>query len=111
MLVPDFRKANYEKLRRHLEEVYWESLGLGNDSQESSVERTFNNLVQAIGKGQAHHIPYSLLRKDNNDPEWMSCGLKHETGVKWDTYKRIETGETYIRTRYYVSLIDQLCLR
>ncbi len=38
-LVPDFRRANYEGLRRHLEEVNWELLGLEGDGQENSVER------------------------------------------------------------------------
>ncbi len=37
VLVPDFRRANYEGLRQHLEEVNWESLGLGGDSQRGTV--------------------------------------------------------------------------
>ncbi len=37
-LVPDFRRANYEGLRGHLEEVNLESLGLGGDGQGNCVE-------------------------------------------------------------------------
>ncbi len=56
-LVPDFRRANYEGLRRHLEEVNWESIGLGGDGQGNCVERKYSNLDKAIGQGQQQHIP------------------------------------------------------
>ena len=45
VIVPDFRRANYEGLRRHLEEVNWEYLEVGDEGQEISVERTYNNLI------------------------------------------------------------------
>ncbi len=72
VLVPDFRRANYEGLRRHLEEINWDSLVLGGDSQGTCEERTYNNIVKAIGEGQKQHIPYRYLRKDNSDPKWMT---------------------------------------
>lgn len=53
VLVPDFRRANYEGLRRHLEEVNWRTLGLDEgriseqepEGQGSHVELTYNSLV------------------------------------------------------------------
>ncbi len=73
-LVPDFWRGNYEGLRRHLEEVNWESLELGGDDQGNSVERVYNCLVQAVSEGQQQHIPYRPIRKDNSDPKWMTWG-------------------------------------
>ncbi len=100
VLVPDFRRANYEEIRRHLEKVNWESLGLGGDSQGNCVERAYNNLVKAIGEGQQLHIPYRSLSKDNSDPKWMTRGLRHEIGLKRKLYKRIKNGENHLRARY-----------
>ncbi len=102
VLVPEFRRANYEGLRRHLEEVDWESLGLGDDGPGNNVESTFNNLVKAIGEGQEYHSPCRPLRKENRDPKWMTHGLKHEIGPKRRLYKRIENGENHPRKRYNV---------
>ncbi len=51
ILVPDFRRVNYEGLGRHLEEVNWESLELGGDDPGNSVGRNYNNLVQTISEG------------------------------------------------------------
>ncbi len=99
-LVPDFRRANYEGLRRPLEEVNWESLELGGDDQGNSVEMNYNTLVQAISEGQQQHIPYRPIRKDNSDPKWMTRGLKHEIGLKRSLFKRIKNGETHLRTQY-----------
>ena len=100
VLVPDFRRANYEGLRRHLEGINWELLGLGGGSQATCVERTYNNLVNAIGEGQQQHIPYRSLRKDNSEPKWMTRRLKHEIGLKRRLYKRIKNGDTHLRAQY-----------
>ena len=100
VIVPDFRRANYEGLRRHLEEVNWEYLEVGDEGQEISVERTYNNLIKAISEGQELYIPYRPLRKENRDPKWMTQGLKHEIGLKRRLYKRIKNGENQLRTRY-----------
>ncbi len=99
-LVPDFRRTNYKGLRRHLEGVNWESLELGGDGQGNSVERNYNNQVQAISGGQQQHIPYRPIRKDNSDPKSISRGLKHEIGLKRRLYKRIKNGEIHLRTQY-----------
>ncbi len=81
VLVPDFRRANYKGLRRHLEEANWELLGLGGDSQGNCEERTYSNLVKAIGEGQQLHIPYLSLWRKNTVPKWMTRGLRHEIGL------------------------------
>ncbi len=100
VLILDFRRANYEGLRRHLEEVNWKSLEVGDDEQDNNVERTYSNLVKAIGEGQDRHIPYRPLRKENRDPKWMTHGLQHEIEQKRRLYKRIKNGENHLRTRY-----------
>ncbi len=64
------------------------------------MERTYNNLVKAIGEGQEHHIPYRPLRKEKRDPKWMTHGIKHEIGQKRTLYRRIKNGENHLRTRY-----------
>ena len=93
VLVPDFRRANYEGLRRRLEGVNWEFLEVGDDGPGNSVERTYNNLVKVIGERQEHFIPYRPLRKENRDPKWMRQWLKHEIGLKRRLNKRIKNGE------------------
>ena len=64
------------------------------------MDRTYNNLVKAIGEGQQQHIPYRSLRKDNSDPKWMTRGLKHEIGLKRRLYKIIKNGDTHLRAQY-----------
>lgn len=66
VLVPDFRRASYERLGRHLEEVKWDSLRFGDDSQGTSVERTYNNIIKAIGQGQEQYISDRPIRKDDS---------------------------------------------
>ncbi len=107
VMVPDFRKANYEALRRNLEEINWRSLGMddGQDLDQKTVthfdhvDTTYNNLVKAIVKGQKQHIPYRTIRS-NLDPKWMTRRLKHEIGLKRGIYKRIKNSETYFRNSY-----------
>ncbi len=53
VIVPDFRRANYEGLRRHLEEVNWRSLGMdgGQDLDQETVthldhvDTTYNKYI------------------------------------------------------------------
>ncbi len=107
VLVPDFRRANYEGLRRHLEEVNWRSLEMdgGQDLEQETethlnhVDTTYNSLVKKIVEGQEQYIPYPDKRS-NLDPKWITRSLKHELGLKWGIYKRIQNSETHLRNRY-----------
>lgn len=54
VLMPDFRRANYEGLRKHLKEVNWKALRLNgshnsrlkSDLQEKQEKITYNNFVR-----------------------------------------------------------------
>ncbi len=96
ILVPDFRRAKYEGLRRHLGKVNWEPLGLAEsqnpglepNAQEGQVETTYNTLVEVIAKGQRQHIPYQARRTETNNPKWMTRRLRHEIGLKRGIYRK-----------------------
>ncbi len=65
VLVPNFKRADYEGLTIHLEEVNWEALELGEsqdhvlgpDDQEHQVELAYNKMVNVTVEGQKQHIP------------------------------------------------------
>lgn len=48
---------------------------------------TYNQLFDNIVKGQEHHIPYFTPKRANNDPEWITHRLRHNTGPKMGIYK------------------------
>lgn len=60
ILVPNFRKGDYEGFIRHLEEVNWGTFGLdeGNisglkpEGQRNHVEMTYNNSVRVMAKSE-----------------------------------------------------------
>ena len=49
VLVPDFRKANYQGLRHHLQNLDWEVVGVGRwEDQSNEVEMQYNSIVKEI---------------------------------------------------------------
>ena len=72
-LMPDFRKANYEGLRIHLQSVNWEEIGVGRgEDQENEVERQYNSIVREIQMAQEQYIPKQRIRSSRNFPKWMN---------------------------------------
>ena len=52
-LMPDFRKANYQGLRTHLQSVNWEEIGEGRgEDQVNEVEGQYNGIVRQIQMAQ-----------------------------------------------------------
>ena len=48
-LVPDFRKANYQGLRHHLQSIDWEGIGVGREEDQSiEVELHYNSIGKFI---------------------------------------------------------------
>ena len=107
-LVPDFRRGNYEALRKHLEdasnlrirvaagratEVHEvERVGiresqsrtgrLGEVAGSSGVEGDYNEFVRMLIDRQERHIPYREIRSRKNEPKWMTSRLKGLIGIK-----------------------------
>ena len=94
--MSDFRRANYEGLIRHLEDVNWEALELAEsqdqrlepDGQEGQVETTYNNLFKVIVEGLMQHISYQARRTENSNPKWIARTLRHGIGLKVEFAKR-----------------------
>ena len=93
--VPDFRKANYKGLRRHLEEISWsplegkgdvrsgsegEETGEGRSDQvctgggvsEVKAEKAYTFFLDNLIACQKQNIPYRAIRSLKNDPKWMT---------------------------------------
>lgn len=93
VLVPHFGTADYERLRRFVKEVNWAALWIneagkaGNWWQGKSCKITMNNLALLILDGQRLYIPYQARRTEQNDPKWITRGLKHNTGLKRRIYR------------------------
>ena len=52
-LVSDFRKANYQGLRHHLQSIDCEGIGVGREKNQSiEVELHYNSIVREIHIGQ-----------------------------------------------------------
>lgn len=94
VLVTDYRRANYERLRRHREEVNLGDLGIYENQncwlerQEKQIDITCNNLVSIVVEGQGQHIPQRTLKRESNDHKWMTLGLKLEICLKKGDYKK-----------------------
>ena len=127
-LVPDFRRGNYQALRKHLAdasnlrirkgasqvtEVHEVgSVGIkesqswaGRPSEvtgSSGVEDEYNEFVRMLIEGQEKHIPHRKIRSGKNDPKWMTSRLRDLIGVKRGVYKRIIDGEVELRDRYTI---------
>ena len=94
-LIPDFRKANYNNLRKYFREVDWENLGLHNrESLINDAEIQCNNLVNEIKKGQKKHIPSRRIRSNKNAPKWMNDTIRRNILLKKELYRKIKKGET-----------------
>ena len=97
-LMPDFRKANYQGLRNHLQSVNWEEIGAGR--VEDEVENQYNDIVREIHLAQEQYIPKRKIRSGRNDPKWMNNNIRRDIGVKRGLYKRIKWGEVHIIGQY-----------
>lgn len=68
VLVPVFRRADYEWHKRHLQEVNWVTLGIDEgqisgmegEGQGNYVEMTCNDLVRVIAEGWRQLYPLSV---------------------------------------------------
>lgn len=108
-LVPDFRKADFEGLRRHLHHnkelglVTGQGLGEAGEvsSGEINSEGRYNNWIKKeLQLGQQQFIvPYREVRSTGNYPRWMTDRLKNEIGMKRGLHVRIQRGETHL-SRY-----------
>ena len=68
--MPDFRKANYQGLRYHLQSIDWEVIGVGRgEDQNNEVEMQYNSIVKEILKAQEQYIPKRRIRSNRNDPK------------------------------------------
>ena len=101
----DFRKDNYEGLRRHLEGISWSPLegkgevrsdSEGEDAGEGRLDQVFTRegisevkaeeaytfFLDNLIVGQKLNIPYRAIRSRRNDPKWMTNKLKYIIGLK-----------------------------
>ena len=116
-LIPDFRCADFQGLRRQLGRINLTSPVLGSDpgqgteaesqvisSKVSSEIRAmgdqYDYMIRKIQEGQQQYIPYRQVRSKGNNPRWMTDRLKKEIGIKRGLYVRIKKGETHLETRY-----------
>lgn len=65
VLVPDFRKANYQSLRYHLQSLDWEGIGVGRQvDQNNGVEMKYNSIVTAGAVWRMRWYCESLLGRE-----------------------------------------------
>ena len=68
-LVPDFRKANYQGLRHHLQIIDWKGIGVGREEDQNiEVELHYNSIFRGIHTGQKQYIPNRGIRSNRNYP-------------------------------------------
>ena len=100
-LVPDFRKANYQGLRHHLQSIDWEEIEVGGaEEQENEVEMQYNSIVREIIRVQEQYIPKKRVRSNKNEPKWMNNSIRRDIGLKRGLYKKIKEGDTQLGGRY-----------
>ena len=98
--VPDFRKANYQGLRYHLQIIHWGRIGVGRwEDQNNEVEMHYNSIVRKIHTGKEQYIP-KRIRSNRNDPKWMNSSIRREIGLKRVLYRRIKSGEAQVIGQY-----------
>ena len=100
-LVPDFRRANYQGLKHHLQEIDW--AGIGEDRQEGQnyeVEIRYDRLVKEIQEAQDEYIPKKRVRSKKNDPKWMDNSIRKNIDLKRGLYRRIKRGDVQFRGQY-----------
>lgn len=101
VLVPDFRKANYQSLRHHLQRINWEEIGLGRqDDQNKGVEFQYNFLATETQKAQELYIPKRRIRSNKNEPKWMSSSIRKNIDLKRGLYRKIKRGEVQFLGQY-----------
>ena len=91
-LVPDFRKANYQGLRHHLQSIDWKGIGVGREEDQSiEVDLHYNSIVREIHIGQEQYIPKRRIRSNRNDSKWMNSNIRRELGLKMGLYRIIKS--------------------
>ena len=100
-LIPDFRKANYQDLRHHLQSIDWEGIGGGREEDQNiEVELHYNSIVRDIHTGQELYIPKRRIRSNRNYPKWMNNSIRRKIGLKRGLYKRIKRREVQLVGQY-----------
>ena len=104
--VPDFRRANFDSLKRQLREgVSRLAVNLTDDTDlitRSEIAEFHDNLNSELLNAQRQNIPYKKLRSDNNDPKWINNYLKNIIGQRKAIGRRINRGEIHLRDYYRV---------
>ena len=100
-LVPDFRKANYEGLRQHLQRIDWVNIGMdGREEESNEMEILYNSTVREILNVQEKFVPKKNIRSKNNDPKWMNSNIKRDIATKKGLYRKIKRGESQLLVSY-----------
>ena len=82
-LVPDFRRANFNALRKHFYEIDW-SITLG----DYDVENQWHVFCDKIRNASSRFIP-QRKRRTNNRPQWLNKDVKKALNKKkklWNKY-------------------------
>ena len=119
-MVPDFRKADFERLRTELatkfrcgrdgvrqgigfrSEQGGEDPGRGRGEISSLTEVLSTKIIDAQNK----YIPYKPIRAERTLPKWMTPALLKLIGTKKGVYRKIKRGAVHLHN-YHV----QLCRR
>ena len=113
-LIPDFRKADFDGLRKGLEIISTRDFprssenGQGNYlgvniQREDYFNLDYKSFTETIIKTQVKYIPKKKYRSVNDDPKWINNGLKDVISKKKGIYRKINRGQTHL-TQYFVEI-------
>ena len=96
-LVPDFRKANYQSLRHHLQSIDWKGMGVGREEDQNiEVGLHYNSIIREMHTWQEQYIPKRRIKSNRNYPKWMNSSIRREIGLKTGLYRKIKRGKVQV---------------
>ena len=86
----DFRKANFEGMRRELGDVDWETL-----TTEQSASEKWETLKDQMCRVQCKYIPMRCKTRIRKRPGWLSRDIRNAIKEKQKVFIRFKTRSEY----------------
>ena len=99
LLIPNYRRANFENMRRELDNVNWEHL-----LDVHCIDELYSRFTAKLKAIEKNNIPYRQRRVDKCKPAWMTNCLKKMITDKRKAYKKHKLTQTTLDFQSYISL-------
>ena len=97
LLVPDFNRANFDKLRKDLTQIEWKKELTALDACEA-----WDIFRQRLDEVQKRHIPFRHKRRSKKDrPSWLTPEVRQAIISKKEAFKTMKTSPVESNIKIY----------